>query len=103
MLDHGPGATTCANADSQTYAERGRSSTVLFPRTTESRSRRVFGNLGAFVNGNMFMGAFGPDVTSNWKTADERALGRLKSFFGGPSVARLELGQTSADSSRVCR
>ena len=34
----------------------------------------MFGNLGAFVNGNMFMGVFGADVGLKLKDADQQAL-----------------------------
>ena len=39
--------------------ERFRSLVPVDPRVTV---KPMFGNLGAFVNGNMFMGLFGPDV-----------------------------------------
>lgn len=41
----------------------------------------MFGNLGAFVNGNMFMGLFGPDIGVKLP-ADE--LERLAQAGGGP-------------------
>jgi TfoX/Sxy family transcriptional regulator of competence genes len=34
----------------------------------------MFGNLGAFVNGNMFMGLFGPDVGVKLNATDQAAL-----------------------------
>ena len=37
----------------------------------------MFGNLGAFVNGNMFMGLFGPDIGVKLAPADAQTLGAL--------------------------
>ena len=34
----------------------------LVPEDTRVEVKPMFGNLGAFVNGNMFMGLFGPEV-----------------------------------------
>jgi hypothetical protein len=34
----------------------------------------MFGNLAAFVNGNMFLGIFGPDVGVKLSNADQHAL-----------------------------
>jgi hypothetical protein len=34
----------------------------LVPEDTGVEVKPMFGNLGAFVNGNMFMGLFGPEV-----------------------------------------
>ena len=45
----------------------------------------MFGNLGAFVNGNMFMGVFGPDVGVKLESADERALRELGGQPFGPA------------------
>jgi TfoX/Sxy family transcriptional regulator of competence genes len=45
----------------------------------------MFGNLGAFVNGNMFMGIFGPDVGVKLEGADERALRELGGQPFGPA------------------
>jgi TfoX/Sxy family transcriptional regulator of competence genes len=36
--------------------------TALIPDDPRVVVKPMFGNLGAFVNGNMFMGLFGPDV-----------------------------------------
>ena len=38
----------------------------------------MFGNLGAFVNGNMFMGLFGSDIGVKLAPADAEALGALE-------------------------
>ena len=35
---------------------------ALVPDTPDVETKPMFGNLGAFVNGNMFMGLFGSDV-----------------------------------------
>jgi len=34
----------------------------LVPEDPRVEVKPMFGNLGAFVNGNMFMGLFGPEV-----------------------------------------
>jgi hypothetical protein len=34
----------------------------LVPDAPDVETKPMFGNLGGFVNGNMFMGLFGPDV-----------------------------------------
>jgi TfoX/Sxy family transcriptional regulator of competence genes len=69
---------------------------VQIPRPTESDRQRfrslvpddprvhvkpMFGNLGAFVNGNMFMGLFGADIGVNLPP-DQAA--ELRSRGGGP-------------------
>jgi TfoX/Sxy family transcriptional regulator of competence genes len=41
----------------------------------------MFGNLGAFVNGNMFMGLFGSDIGVKVSPTDEE---RLRAAGGGP-------------------
>jgi len=41
----------------------------------------MFGNLGAFVNGIMFMGLFGPDMGVKLDDADQR---QLSDAGGGP-------------------
>jgi hypothetical protein len=40
--------------------------------------RPMFGNLGAFVNGNMFMGLFGAEIGVKLSPADADALGTLE-------------------------
>jgi TfoX/Sxy family transcriptional regulator of competence genes len=35
---------------------------ALVPDASDVETKPMFGNLGAFVNGNMFMGLFGSDV-----------------------------------------
>ena len=44
-------------------------------------TRPMFGNLGAFVNGNMFMGLFGSDVGVKLADADQE---KLQEAGGGP-------------------
>jgi TfoX/Sxy family transcriptional regulator of competence genes len=57
----------------------------LVPRDDRVQVKPMFGNLGAFVNGNMFMGVFGPDVGVKLSTADERALRDLGGQSFGPA------------------
>ncbi len=46
----------------------------LVPEDARIEVKPMFGNLGAFVNGNMFMGVFGPDVGLKLADADQQAL-----------------------------
>jgi hypothetical protein len=48
--------------------------TALVPDHPAVEIKPMFGNLGAFVNGNMFMGLFGPDVGVKLAEADAREL-----------------------------
>jgi TfoX/Sxy family transcriptional regulator of competence genes len=57
----------------------------LVPNDDRVQVRPMFGNLGAFVNGNMFMGIFGPDVGVKLEGADERALRELGGRPFGPA------------------
>jgi TfoX/Sxy family transcriptional regulator of competence genes len=41
----------------------------------------MFGNIAAFVNGNMFLGVFGPEVGLKLSDADQQA---LRAAGGGP-------------------
>jgi TfoX/Sxy family transcriptional regulator of competence genes len=43
--------------------------------------KAMFGNLGAFVNGNMFMGLFGSDIGVKLSEADQP---QLRAAGGGP-------------------
>jgi TfoX/Sxy family transcriptional regulator of competence genes len=52
----------------------------LVPRDARVEVKPMFGNLGAFVNGNMFMGLFGSDVGLK---LDDTAQGALTSAGGG--------------------
>lgn len=46
----------------------------LLPAAPLVEVKPMFGNLGAFVNGNMFMGLFGPDVGVKLNDTDQAAL-----------------------------
>jgi TfoX/Sxy family transcriptional regulator of competence genes len=48
--------------------------TALVPDRPDVEVRPVFGNLGAFLNGNMFMGLFGSDVGLKLPPADRDEL-----------------------------
>ncbi len=52
----------------------------LVPRDARVEVKPMFGNLGAFVNGNMFMGLFGSDVGVK---LDDSAQGALSKAGGG--------------------
>src|SRR5437660_10521962 len=52
----------------------------LVPDDTRVDVKPMFGNLGAFVNGNMFMGLFGSDVGVK---LDDTAQGALAKAGGG--------------------
>jgi TfoX/Sxy family transcriptional regulator of competence genes len=54
---------------------------ALVPDDPRVEVKPMFGNLGAFVNGNMFMGLFGSDVGVKVSSADEE---RLRAAGGGP-------------------
>ena len=45
----------------------------LVPDAPNVEVKPMFGNLGAFVNGNMFLGLFGPTVGVRLEDADDRA------------------------------
>jgi TfoX/Sxy family transcriptional regulator of competence genes len=47
---------------------------TLVPEGTGVTVKPMFGSLGAFVNGNMFMGLFGSDIGLKLPPADEEAL-----------------------------
>jgi TfoX/Sxy family transcriptional regulator of competence genes len=53
----------------------------LVPRDARVEVKPMFGNLGAFVNGNMFMGLFGSDVGVKLDATDQ---GALSQAGGGP-------------------
>jgi TfoX/Sxy family transcriptional regulator of competence genes len=53
----------------------------LVPEDDRVEVKPMFGNLGAFINGNMFMGVFGPDVGVKLTDADQHA---LRGAGGGP-------------------
>jgi TfoX/Sxy family transcriptional regulator of competence genes len=54
----------------------------LLPNDPRVEIKPMFGNLGAFVNGNMFMGLFGADVGFKLPDADREAL--LREEGAGP-------------------
>jgi TfoX/Sxy family transcriptional regulator of competence genes len=56
-----------------TVADRERF-TAMIPDTAQVEVKPMFGNLGAFVNGNMFMGLFGSDVGIKLPEDDQRQL-----------------------------
>jgi len=53
----------------------------IVPDDPRVEVKPMFGNLGAFVNGNMFMGLFGADVGVKLGEADRE---RLTAVGGGP-------------------
>ena len=46
----------------------------LVPEAPGVETKPMFGNLGAYVNGNMFMGLFGADVGVKLPDADRESL-----------------------------
>src|ERR1051326_8637330 len=46
----------------------------LVPEDDRVEVKPMFGNVAAFVNGNMFMGVFGPDVGVKLTDTDQQAL-----------------------------
>ena len=56
-----------------TEADRDRF-TALVPADERVQVKPMFGNLGAFVNGNMFTGLFGSDIGVKLPEAAQRAL-----------------------------
>ncbi len=48
----------------------------VVPEGPDVRVRPMFGNLAAFVNGNMFMGLFGSDLFVRLEDADRDSVGR---------------------------
>jgi TfoX/Sxy family transcriptional regulator of competence genes len=48
--------------------------TGLVPEAPDVEVKPMFGNLGAFVNGNMFMGLFGSDIGVKLPTAERDRL-----------------------------
>ncbi len=53
----------------------------LVPGDARVAVKPMFGNLGAFVDGNMFMGLFGPDIGVKLDAAAQR---ELQAAGGGP-------------------
>ena len=54
---------------------------ALVPDDPRVEVKPMFGNLGGFVNGNMFMGLFGSDIGVKLADADQEA---LRQAGGGP-------------------
>jgi len=54
----------------------------MVPDDPRVEVKPMFGNLGAFVNGNMFMGLFGPDIGLKLSAADAAVL--LEADGAGP-------------------
>jgi TfoX/Sxy family transcriptional regulator of competence genes len=52
----------------------------LVPNDRNVEIKPMFGNVGAFVNGNMFMGLFGPDIGVKLNQSDEE---RVREAGGG--------------------
>ncbi|MGH2465475.1 MAG: TfoX/Sxy family protein [Candidatus Limnocylindrales bacterium] len=50
---------------------------ALVPADPRVEVKPMFGNLGAFVNGNMFMGLFGADVGVKLAPVDAESLARI--------------------------
>jgi TfoX/Sxy family transcriptional regulator of competence genes len=63
-----------------TEADRARFQAFV-PKDERVEVKPMFGNLGAFVNGNMFMGLFGADVGLKLPEAEQQA---LREAGGGP-------------------
>jgi TfoX/Sxy family transcriptional regulator of competence genes len=63
-----------------TEADRARFQAFV-PRDKRVEVKPMFGNLGAFVNGNMFMGLFGADVGLKLPEAEQQG---LREAGGGP-------------------
>lgn len=63
-----------------TEADRARFESLL-PDDARVHVKPMFGNLGAFINDNMFMGLFGTDVGVKLPKSDEQA---LRQEGGGP-------------------
>lgn len=53
----------------------------LVPEDHRIEIKPMFGNVGAFVNGNMFMGLFGPEIGLKLAEPDQRT---LRKTGGGP-------------------
>jgi TfoX/Sxy family transcriptional regulator of competence genes len=47
---------------------------ALVPSEANVQVKPMFGNLGAFVNGNMFMGLFGSDIGLKLSPADQQTV-----------------------------
>jgi TfoX/Sxy family transcriptional regulator of competence genes len=59
-----------------TEADKARFRSIV-PDDPRVEVKPMFGNLGAFVNGNMFLGLFGSDIGLKLGTDDAAALARI--------------------------
>ena len=57
----------------------------LVPSESNVEVKPMFGNLGAFVNGNMFMGLFGSDIGVKLSTADQEPVREAGGGDFGPA------------------
>lgn len=57
----------------------------LVPQDARVEVKPMFGNVGAFVNGNMFMGLFGSDVGVKLDDAGQAALSKAGGGSFGPA------------------
>jgi TfoX/Sxy family transcriptional regulator of competence genes len=57
---------------------------ALVPQEPNVEIKPMFGNLGAFVNGNMFMGLFGSDIGVKLSPADQELLREAGGGSFGP-------------------
>ena len=57
----------------------------LVPDDSRVAVKPMFGNMGAFVNGNMFMGLFGADIGVKLTDADQQVLRQAGGQPFGPS------------------
>ena len=57
----------------------------LVPEAPGVEVKPMFGNLGGFVNGNMFMGLFGPDIGVKLGPAE---IEELRTLLDDPSLLR---------------
>ncbi len=58
---------------------------ALVPRDDRVEIKPMFGNLGAFVNGNMFMGLFGSDIGLKLSSDDQQGLRNAGGAPFGPA------------------
>ena len=74
---------------------------AIAPADPQVEVKPMFGNLGAFVNGNMFMGLFGADIGLKLAPADGAELGRTRwrrtIRAGGAADGRLRLDASIDD------
>lgn len=68
---------------------------ALVPVETGVEVKPMFGNLGAFVNGNMFMALLGPSI--GLRLADEDACARQRHGAQGREGEGHEVAQTLTD------